>query len=71
MLIQQIVQEALDVAAEGRTTISIAHRLSTIADSDIIYVFENGVVCESGNHKELLQNRGLYYTLHKLQTGTM
>ncbi|EDW61888.1 ATP-dependent translocase ABCB1 [Drosophila virilis] len=67
---EKIVQEALDVAAEGRTTISIAHRLSTIADSDIIYVFENGVVCESGNHKELLQNRGLYYTLHKLQTGT-
>ncbi|XP_064542584.1 ATP-dependent translocase ABCB1-like [Drosophila montana] len=68
---EKIVQEALDAAAEGRTTISIAHRLSTIVDSDIIYVFENGVVCESGTHKELLQNRGLYYTLYKLQTGSM
>ncbi|XP_034477395.1 ATP-dependent translocase ABCB1 [Drosophila innubila] len=66
---EKIVQEALDAAAEGRTTISIAHRLSTIVDSDVIYVFENGVVCESGSHKELLQNRGLYYTLYKLQTG--
>ncbi|KAM8712490.1 hypothetical protein ACLKA7_012923 [Drosophila subpalustris] len=66
---EKIVQEALDAAAEGRTTISIAHRLSTIVDSDVIYVFENGVVCESGTHKELLQNRGLYYTLYKLQTG--
>ncbi|KAH8413681.1 hypothetical protein KR222_003542 [Zaprionus bogoriensis] len=68
---EKIVQEALDAAAEGRTTISIAHRLSTIVDSDVIYVFENGVVCESGTHKELLQNRGLYYTLYKLQTGAM
>ncbi|KAL7735125.1 hypothetical protein ACLKA6_001990 [Drosophila palustris] len=66
---EKIVQEALDAAAEGRTTISIAHRLSTIVDSDVIYVFENGVVCESGTHKELLQNRGLYYTLYKFQTG--
>ncbi|KAH8371803.1 hypothetical protein KR093_008900 [Drosophila rubida] len=66
---EKIVQEALDAAAEGRTTISIAHRLSTIVDSDVIYVFENGVVCESGTHKDLLQNRGLYYTLYKLQTG--
>ncbi|XP_060657787.1 ATP-dependent translocase ABCB1-like [Drosophila nasuta] len=66
---EKIVQEALDAAAEGRTTISIAHRLSTVVDSDVIYVFENGVVCESGTHKELLQNRGLYYTLYKLQSG--
>ncbi|XP_030388009.1 ATP-dependent translocase ABCB1 [Scaptodrosophila lebanonensis] len=68
---EKVVQDALDAAAEGRTTISIAHRLSTIVDSDIIYVFENGVICESGSHKELLSNRGLYYTLYKLQTGAM
>ncbi|XP_023032967.1 ATP-dependent translocase ABCB1 [Drosophila willistoni] len=68
---EKIVQDALDAAAEGRTTISIAHRLSTIVDSDIIYVFENGVVCESGTHHDLVKNRGLYYTLYKLQTGAM
>ncbi|KRG04715.1 uncharacterized protein Dmoj_GI26060, isoform B [Drosophila mojavensis] len=68
---EKIVQEALDAAAEGRTTISIAHRLSTVVDSDVIYVFENGVVSESGTHKELLETRGLYYTLYKLQTGSM
>ncbi|EDW02070.1 ATP-dependent translocase ABCB1 [Drosophila grimshawi] len=68
---EKVVQDALDAAAEGRTTITIAHRLSTIVDSDIIYVFENGVVCESGSHHELLENRGLYYTLYKLQTGAM
>ncbi|KAH8233003.1 hypothetical protein KR026_002905 [Drosophila bipectinata] len=68
---EKVVQDALDAASEGRTTISIAHRLSTIVHSDVIFVFENGVVCEMGDHKELLANRGLYYTLYKLQSGAM
>ncbi|XP_037948708.1 ATP-dependent translocase ABCB1-like isoform X1 [Teleopsis dalmanni] len=66
---EKIVQEALDAASEGRTSISIAHRLSTIIDSDVIFVFESGKVCESGTHKELINLRGLYYTLYKLQAG--
>lgn len=61
----------MDAASEGRTTISIAHRLSTVVHSDVIFVFENGVVCETGDHKQLLANRGLYYTLYKLQSGAM
>ncbi|XP_001975658.3 multidrug resistance protein 1A [Drosophila erecta] len=65
---EKVVQDALDVASEGRTTISIAHRLSTVVHSDMIFVFENGLVCEAGNHKQLLANRGLYYTLYKLQS---
>ncbi|KAH8284597.1 hypothetical protein KR018_005431 [Drosophila ironensis] len=68
---EKVVQDALDAASEGRTTISIAHRLSTIVHSDMIFVFENGVVCEQGDHKQLLENRGLYYTLYKLQSGAM
>ncbi|KAH8400874.1 hypothetical protein KR009_001610 [Drosophila setifemur] len=68
---EKVVQDALDAASEGRTTVSIAHRLSTIVHSDVIFVFENGVVCEKGDHKELLANRGLYYTLYKLQSGAM
>ncbi|EDV37529.1 uncharacterized protein Dana_GF13488 [Drosophila ananassae] len=68
---EKVVQDALDAASEGRTTISIAHRLSTIVHSDVIFVFENGVVCEMGDHKQLLGNRGLYYTLYKLQSGAM
>ena len=65
-----MVQEALEAASEGRTTISIAHRLSTISDSDVIFVFENGKVCEKGTHKQLLAQRGLYFSLYKLQAGT-
>ncbi|XP_017069092.1 ATP-dependent translocase ABCB1 [Drosophila eugracilis] len=68
---EKVVQDALDAASEGRTTISIAHRLSTVVHSDVIFVLENGVVCETGDHKQLLAKRGLYYTLYKLQSGAM
>ncbi|XP_075165554.1 multi drug resistance 50 [Haematobia irritans] len=68
---EKVVQDALEVASEGRTSISIAHRLSTIVDCDIIFVFDEGKVCEYGSHKKLLEKRGLYYTLYKLQTGAM
>ncbi|XP_061392040.1 ATP-dependent translocase ABCB1 [Musca vetustissima] len=68
---EKVVQDALEVASAGRTSISIAHRLSTIVDCDIIFVFEEGKVCEYGTHKQLLEQRGLYYTLYKLQTGAM
>ncbi|KAK9449450.1 P-loop containing nucleoside triphosphate hydrolase protein [Limtongia smithiae] len=64
---EKIVQAALDNAAKGRTTIAIAHRLSTIQKADIIYVFENGRVLESGTHQELYANKMKYYELVKLQ----
>lgn len=49
-----VVQDALDKASAGRTTITIAHRLSTIKDADIIYVFGDGMILEQGTHAELL-----------------
>ena len=49
-----IVQNALDKASAGRTTITIAHRLSTIKDADHIYVMGDGMVLEHGTHNELL-----------------
>ncbi|KAJ8102487.1 P-loop containing nucleoside triphosphate hydrolase protein [Lipomyces tetrasporus] len=64
---EKVVQEALDMAAKGRTTIAVAHRLSTIQNADIIYVFEDGKVLESGTHQELLANRAKYYELVQLQ----
>ncbi|EUC60222.1 multidrug resistance protein [Rhizoctonia solani AG-3 Rhs1AP] len=63
-----IVQNALDKAAAGRTTITIAHRLSTIKDADQIYVMGDGMVLEQGTHKELLRNfDGPYATLVEAQ----
>ncbi|KAI0050297.1 P-loop containing nucleoside triphosphate hydrolase protein [Auriscalpium vulgare] len=56
-----IVQDALDKAAAGRTTITIAHRLSTIKDADCIYVVGEGVIIEKGKHNELLADENGAY----------
>jgi len=60
---ERIVQEALDRAKQGRTTIVIAHRLSTIAGADSIALLRRGRVAEVGSHQELVERRGLYWTL--------
>ncbi|KAG8689205.1 GTPase-activating protein [Ceratobasidium sp. 395] len=63
-----IVQNALEKAAAGRTTITIAHRLSTIKDADQIYVMGDGMVLEQGTHNQLLKNSdGPYATLVEAQ----
>ncbi|KAK9719748.1 hypothetical protein K7432_004602, partial [Basidiobolus ranarum] len=62
-----IVQQALDRASSGRTTIVIAHRLSTIRNADQIIVMERGTIIESGTHKSLLELQGSYYKLVELQ----
>lgn len=61
----QIVQEALDKAQEGRTSIVIAHRLSTIQGADRIAVISTGQVVESGTHDQLLALKGHYYQLYQ------
>ncbi|CAE6449833.1 unnamed protein product, partial [Rhizoctonia solani] len=64
---ERSVQEALEQASKGRTTISIAHRLSTIQNADIIHVVEDGCIIESGSHTELLALNGRYVDLVKSQ----
>ena len=64
---EHVVQAALDKAAKGRTTIAVAHRLSTIQKADVIYVFDQGVIVESGDHTELMQKAGRYSELVNLQ----
>jgi len=67
---EKIVQDALDAAQEGRTSITIAHRLSTIKDVDVIFVIEKGQVAEQGSHEELLEKKGIYFRLWNKSTGT-
>jgi ABC-type multidrug transport system fused ATPase/permease subunit len=64
---EKLVQEALDVLMKDRTSIVIAHRLSTIKKADMILVLENGVVSESGKHKDLMLNNGVYAKLVEMQ----
>ena len=64
---EKVVQEALDKAREGHTSIVIAHRLSTIYNSDCIAVIKGGTVVERGTHSELLAKKGIYYDLNRFQ----
>jgi len=61
------VQDALNEAAQGRTTITIAHRLSTIADADLIVVIDQGRIAQSGTHDQLLALPGLYARMWQRQ----
>ncbi|HEU5485620.1 MAG TPA: ABC transporter ATP-binding protein [Microlunatus sp.] len=64
---ERLVQEALERATQGRTTIAIAHRLSTIRNADVIFGLEDGVLVERGTHAELLARGGLYARLYTEQ----
>ncbi|XP_060215703.1 putative multidrug resistance protein [Lycium barbarum] len=71
---ERIVQEALDQASQGRTTIIVAHRLSTIRRADKIVVLESGRIVESGSHDDLMsktdEEGGVYFKMVKLQQST-
>ena len=62
-----LIQNAMDKLMEGKTSIVIAHRLSTIKNADLILVMKNGDIVESGNHKHLLSQNGLYAELYNSQ----
>lgn len=67
---EDLVQEALQVALVGRTSIVIAHRLSTVMNADQILVIDGGVIVERGRHSELMNNSGLYADLFARQDLT-
>lgn len=65
---EKLVQEALEILMQGRTSIIIAHRLSTIRTADQILVLDDGKITEQGTHQELLElENGLYKNLSNLQ----
>ncbi|XP_006410867.2 ABC transporter B family member 1 [Eutrema salsugineum] len=69
---ERSVQEALDQACSGRTSIVVAHRLSTIRNAHVIAVIDDGKVAEQGSHSHLLKNQpdGIYARMIQLQRFT-
>ncbi|MCY9696872.1 ABC transporter ATP-binding protein [Paenibacillus alginolyticus] len=68
---EQLIQSALQVVAEGRTTLVIAHRISTIMHANRIIVMSQGKIVEEGNHAQLLALRGYYEQLFLHSQGNM
>ncbi|WP_433941008.1 ABC transporter ATP-binding protein [Paenibacillus lautus] len=66
---EQLIQNALQLVAEGRTTLVIAHRLSTIMGADRILVMSKGRIVEQGTHEELLDSHGYYEELYLHSQG--
>ena len=64
---ERIVMNNLDSIAKGRTMLIIAHRLSTVVKCDKILVMERGRLVEEGSHQQLMEKKGLYYSLYRQQ----
>ncbi|PLY16112.1 MAG: metal ABC transporter permease [Sedimenticola sp.] len=64
---EQAIQETLRQVARDHTTLVIAHRLSTVVDADRILVMDQGRIVERGNHRELMQQLGIYHNMWQLQ----
>ncbi len=64
---EELIQESLEKMMNISTMLIVAHRLSTIQHADRIIVMQKGEIKESGNHQELLRQKGLYRNLYELQ----
>ena len=64
---EELIQQAMDKLAEGKTSFIIAHRLSTIKNADLILVMKDGNIIEQGNHEELMLKNGFYADLYNSQ----
>jgi len=64
---ERLVQDALENLMKNRTSLVIAHRLSTVRNADMICVFNEGEIVETGTHDELIEQDGIYKKLHSMQ----
>lgn len=64
---EKLITDAFDKIMEGRTSIVIAHRLSTIREANMILVLKDGHIIETGNHTDLMEKKGFYYSLYSSQ----
>ena len=66
---EKLVMEGLDRLMQHKTTIMVAHRMSTVQNADVIFVLQDGEICERGTHSELLAAGGLYAQFYALQSS--
>ena len=64
---EKLITDAFDQMMKEKTSIVIAHRLSTIEKADIIIVMKDGAIVETGNHQDLMNKKGFYYSLYSSQ----
>lgn len=64
---EKLVQKAFNESIAGRTTLMISHRIANIINAQKVIVMDNGVIVEQGTHTELMEKKGLYADLSKLQ----
>ena len=67
--VEQAIQSSLNELMKGKTVVAIAHRLSTIAAMDRLVVMDQGQIVETGSHRELLEQGGIYAKLWEHQSG--
>lgn len=70
-LTEKAIQDAISIVIKGRTSFVIAHRLSTIVNADVILVVRDGKMVERGTHRELMKQKGYYYSLYTRQFEEM
>ena len=68
---ERLIQKGIDKILEGRTSFVVAHRLSTIKKADRIFVIDDGIIKESGNHDELMEAKGIYYSMYMSQKQSL
>lgn len=66
---EKLIQRGIEGLLSGRTSVVIAHRLSTIRHADKIIVLAQGRIAETGSHDELIEKKGLYWNLYRLQNS--
>jgi len=68
---EQKIQESINANYSDKTTFIISHRINSVRNADVIFVIDNGQITEKGTHRELLANKGYYYSVFMIQSGKL
>ena len=66
---EQYIQQHLAAREKKATTLIVAQRISSVKKADIIFILQDGKITEYGSHQELLEKKGYYYNIYRIQQG--